>query len=199
MKKGTLTILALAAISALAAHGALQARASITPRSPAAGVARSGAKTGVRPLAAASALTPPGVEELARNQGLDLASLRQLAVTQGPRPATVVGASKGVSTCAYLTGGAGAVGGCMQLGGNLITPRIAIIDGGTYVWGLAASSVDRVQARTGGQIFAGSIDGGIFTVEVSDGANGSGPIDLLVTSGAATTAITLPGIPKPLP
>jgi hypothetical protein len=87
----------------------------------------------------------------------------------------------------------------MKLDDNLVAPRIAIVDGGTYVWGLAASAVSRIQARTEGQTFTGSVAGGIFTVEISDGSNGTGPIDLQVTSGSATTSISLPGIPKPMP
>jgi hypothetical protein len=192
---GALT--AACAVAALSAYGALQAHASAAP-SRAAELTHSTSKTQRGRLAASSALSP-GVRELARNEGLDLSLLKQVAVARGQRPAMVFAASKGTSTCAYLTGGTGAVGGCMKLDDNLVAPRIAIVDGGTYVWGLAASAVSRIQARTEGQTFTGSVAGGIFTVEISDGSNGTGPIDLQVTSGSATTSISLPGIPKPMP
>ncbi|HEX6763588.1 MAG TPA: hypothetical protein VF094_12390 [Gaiellaceae bacterium] len=200
MKKYLVTVcavIAAGAIATLSAYGARHARAADIGSARAV-VSHPSAKGEATHLAVAPALSA-GVQELAGDEGLAPSSLKELAVAHGDRPATVFGTSKGTSTCAYLTGGTGAVGGCMQLGANMIAPRIGIVDGGTYVWGLAANSVDRVQARTGGQTFAGSITGGIFTIEISNGSNGTGPIDLLVTSGSSTTTITLPGVPKPIP
>lgn len=200
MRKTVLTIgalIAACAAAALSAYGALQAHASAAP-SRAAEATHPASQTASDWVGANPALSS-GVQELARNEGLDPSSLKQVAIARGQHPATVFAASKGTSTCAYLTGGTGAVGGCMQLGDNLVAPRIAIVDGGTYVWGLAASNLDRVQAQLGGHTFTGSVTGGIFTIEIANGSNGTGPIDLLASSGASTTTITLPGIPKPLP
>lgn len=87
----------------------------------------------------------------------------------------------------------------MRLGNDLVAPRIAIVDGGTYVWGLAADNVTGVQARTAGQTSAGSVGDGVFSIEIPDGSHGTGQIDLLVSVGSSTATITLPGIPKPLP
>lgn len=190
-------LIAACAAAALSAYGALQAHASGAP-SPTVGATYPASQTASARAGAHSAVSP-GVQELARNEGLDPSSLKQVAIARGQQPAVVFAASKGSSTCAYLTGGTGAVGGCMQLGDNLVAPRVAIVDGGTYVWGLAASNVDRVQAQLGRQTFTGSVAGGIFTIEIANGSNGTGPIDLLASSGTSTTTITLPGIPKPLP
>ena len=140
-----------------------------------------------------------GVRELAQNEGLSLAALERIAETQGEHPAAVYAAGKGTSTCAYLTGGRGAVGGCTQLGTAPLTTRVAIVDGGTYVWGLAKPSVTSVDARTGGQTFRGSVTNGVFVVEITDGSRGTGPIELAVTSNGSITTIELPGIPTPLP
>ncbi len=199
MKKTLLMVgalIAACAVAALSAYGALQAHASAAP-SRAAGATHPASKTASGRVGANPALSP-GVQELARNKGLGLSTLKQVAIARGQHPAVVFAASRGTSTCAYLTGGTGAVGGCMQLGDSIVAPRIAIVDGGTYIWGLAASTVDRIQAQLSGQTFTGSLADGIFTVEISDGSNGTGPIDLLVTAGTSTTTITLPGIPKPL-
>jgi hypothetical protein len=141
----------------------------------------------------------PGVEELARNEGLSLAALKQVSVANGAHPARVFAATKGTATCAYLTGGTGAVGGCMRLATDLVAPRIAVVDGGTYVWGLSAPGVSSVQARTGGQTFTGSTSNGIFIVEILDGSHGTDPITLVATANGATSTNTLPGIPTPLP
>jgi hypothetical protein len=199
MKKTLLIIGALSAacaFAALSAYGALQAHASAAPSH----AARTTHLALMTPRSLAGSSPPsPGVQELARNEGLDLSSLEQVAVARGQRPAMVFAASRGTSTCAYLSGGTGAVGGCMHLGDSIVAPRIAIVDGGTYVWGLAAGTVDRVQAQLGGQTFTGSVADGIFTIEISNGSNGTGPIDLLVTSGSSTTTISLPGIPTPMP
>jgi hypothetical protein len=200
MKKTLLMIgalIAACAVAALSAYGALQAQASAAP-SHAAGATHPASKT-ARGLVGGNSALSPGVQELARNEGLGLSALKQVAIARGQHPAVVFAASKGTSTCAYLTGGTGAVGGCMHLGDNLVAPRIAIVDGGTYLWGLAAGTVDRVQAQLSGQTFTGALADGIFTVEISDGSNGTGPIDLLVTSGTSTTTISLPGIPKAMP
>lgn len=201
MKKILLTIgalIAACAVVALSAYGALQAHASAAPSHDAPVATRAASKTASGLVGGNSALSP-GVQELARNEGLDLSTLKQVATAQGQRPAIVFAAPKGTATCAYLTGGTGAVGGCMQLGDSIVAPRIAIVDGGTYVWGLAASTVDRVQAQLGGQTFTGSLVDGIFTIEISNGSNGTGPIDLQVGSGTTTTTVSLAGIPKPLP
>ena len=200
MKKTLLMIgalIAACAAAALSAYGALQAHASGAP-SPTVGATYPASQTASARVGAHSAVSP-GVQELARNEGLDLSSLKQVATVRGQRPAIVFAASRGTSTCAYLTGGTGAVGGCMQLGDSIVAPRIAVVDGGTYVWGLAAGTVNGVQAQLGGQTFTGSVADGIFTIEISNGSNGTGPIDLQVTSGTSKTVISLPGIPKPLP
>jgi pyruvate/2-oxoglutarate dehydrogenase complex dihydrolipoamide acyltransferase (E2) component len=88
---GALT--AACAVAALSAYGALQAHASAAP-SRAAELTHSTSKTQRGRLAASSALSP-GVRELARNEGLDLSLLKQVAVARGQRPAMVFAASKG--------------------------------------------------------------------------------------------------------
>lgn len=199
--KRTLSLLVavLAAIGAVAygAYGGLQARAS-NPSLHASRTAQHAANAWLARAGAGSALAP-GVQELARNEGVDLAALKQIAAVHGAHPAAVFAATKGTSTCAYLTGGTGAVGGCMQLGLDLLTPRVAVVDEGTYVWGLAAPSVTSVQSRTDGHVFTGSVANGIFAVEIPDGSHGTGPIDLIATANGSTTTISLPGIPTPLP
>ena len=124
-----------------------------------------------------------------------LASLKQLSVSKGSQPATVWGTEKGSATCAYLTGGNAAIGGCLELGTNLV----AIGDGGTYVWGLAAPTVGSARAEIGGESFTGTVDAGTFIIEIPDGSHGTAPIDLLVSAGSSATMVSLPGIPKPLP
>lgn len=198
MKKTVVAVVLLAAaISGTTAYFALQALAS-TSTAAAPRVAHLTARSAHSRFVAGSPLSP-GVQELARNEGLPLAALHELAATSGDHPATIFGAGKGNATCAYLSGGNGAVGGCTRLGTDLVAPRLAIVDGGTYVWGLAASEVTKVQARTAGQTFNGSVSGGVFSIEIPDGSHGTGPIDLLVNTRSSTTTISLPGIPKPLP
>jgi hypothetical protein len=190
-------LLAAIGAGAFGAYGALQAHASAKSLA----LSRPShviGKVGNARSTSDSALAP-GVQELARNEGLSLAALKQVSVANGAHPARVFAATKGTATCAYLTGGTGAVGGCMKLAADLLAPRIAVVDGGTYVWGLSAPSVSSVQARTGGQTFTGSTSNGIFTVEILDGSHGTGPITLVATANGSTSTIILPGIPTPLP
>lgn len=195
MKKALFAVALLAAaIAGTTSYFALQAHAS-TEAASTPSVSALPAQAGHSPESALSS----GVQELARNEGLAIAALRKLAATSGGRPATILGARKGSATCAYLTGGNGAVGGCMRLGNELVAPRIAIVDGGTYVWGLAASNVTGIQARTASQTSTGYVGDGVFSIEIPDGSHGTDQIDLLVSVGSSTTKITLPGIPKPLP
>jgi hypothetical protein len=199
--KRTLSLLAalLIAIGAgsLGAYAALQPHASGSPKT----AVRTSHVLGVAShsrLTSGSGLAP-GVQELARNQGINVAALKPVAAANGAHPAHVYAATEGSATCAYLTGGTGAVGGCTRLGTQLLAPRIAIVDRGTYVWGLAAPTVSSIQARIGGRVFVGSVSSGIFTIEIPDGSHGTGPITLAATADGSTTTIALPGIPVPLP
>lgn len=200
MKKTLIIIGALLAgacgVAALSAYGARQAHA--TPSS-AARVTHSAAKMARSIRLGAPSVPSPGVQQLARNEGLASSELHEIAATSGAKPAAIFGAAKGTATCAYLTGGNGAVGGCMHLGTDLVVPRTAIVDGGTYIWGLAAKDVTGVHARIGGQTFDGSVNNGVFTIEIGDGSHGTPSIDLLVNTGTSTRTISLPGIPTPLP
>ena len=96
-------LIAACAAAALSTYGALQAHASGAP-SPTVGATYPASQTASARAGAHSAVSP-GVQELARNEGLDLSSLKQVATVRGQRPAIVFAASKGTSTCAYLTGG----------------------------------------------------------------------------------------------
>jgi hypothetical protein len=138
-----------------------------------------------------------GALELAAAAGLKAASLRRLTVAEGTHPAVVLGASQGDRTCAYLSRGGGAVGGCMKLDGAVVAPRISVVDGVTYVWGLAAASVTAVHARVADDTFAGSVDRGIFTIEIPNASHGAGPIDLIIDNPGAAV-LHLPGVPTPL-
>jgi len=198
MKRAPFVVAFLAAaIAGTTAYVALQAHAS-TSAASAPRVAHSGSAHGESRFRTGSSLSP-GVQELARNDGLAMAALHELAGVSGARPAEIFGAAKGDATCAYLTGGSGAVGGCMRLGTELVMPRLAIVDGGTYVWGLAADQVTGVQVRSAGQTFNGSVGAGAFSIEIPDGSHGTSPIDLIVATGSSATTIPLPGVPKPLP
>ena len=86
----------------------------------------------------------------------------------------------------------------MQLDGALVTPRVSIVDGATYAWGLAAANVSSVSAQVDGQQATGTVSNGIFSVALPDGAHGTGPISLSVGAGNATATVNLPGIPKPV-
>jgi hypothetical protein len=200
MKRALIFMGALLAIGAsgFGAYGALQADAS--GASPDAIRANALARNAAQNQLSDGLGLAAGVRELALGEGLSLTALERVAATaQGEHPAGVFAATKGTSTCAYLTGGRGAVGGCMQLGTELLEPRIAVVDGGTYVWGLAKPSVTSIDARTDGQTFHGSVTNGAFAIEIPDGSHGTGPIDLAVTSNGSTTTIGLPGVPTPLP
>lgn len=138
-----------------------------------------------------------GARELARHEGIPSTALKRLTTTSGLNPAAVFGAKKSGAMCAYITRGNGAAGGCMRLANSLVIPRVSIIDGGTYVWGLVDGSVSSVDASTEGRQFSGSISNGLFVIELPDGSHGSGPIELYVTSSGKQTAVHLPGIPTP--
>jgi hypothetical protein len=85
----------------------------------------------------------------------------------------------------------------MKLDGGAIAPRISVVDGVTYVWGLVAGSVTAVQAHLGDRSFAGSVDQGIFAIEIPNASHGTGPIDVIV-NGTPSTVVHLPGVPTPL-
>jgi hypothetical protein len=193
MKKAIVSVIAalVVAVTALSAYAAIDTRHATRARG-----SRPDA-TSVRQASSGGYAFGAGVAELARNQGLDLASLKQLATSRGAHPASVWGTTSGTSTCAYLTGGTAAIGGCMHLGANLVVPRLGIVDGGTYVWGLAAPGVSGVQAHVGRETLTGSIAGGLFVLEIPDGSHGTASVDLVVTAGSSSTTISLPGIPAP--
>lgn len=199
MKKTLIIICALTGACAVAALSAFGARQGHATPSRAAQVTHASAKVARSIRLGAPSVPSQGVQELARDEGLAVGELREIAATSGAKPAAIFGAAKGTATCAYLTGGTGAVGGCMHLGTDLVVPRTAIVDGGTYIWGIAAEDVTGVQARVGGQAFHGSVNNGVFSVEIGDGSHGTPSIDLLVNTGTSTTTISLPGIPTPLP
>ena len=181
---------------AFGAYGALRPRASRPPLRSSDAIQR----VAFAHADATAGGIAPGVQELARNEGFAPAALKRVAVVRGAHLAVVYAVAKGRATCAYLTGGTGGVGGCMQPGSNVLTPRVAIVDGGTYVWGLAAPSVAGVGVDSGGQTFSGSVANGIFAVEIVDGSHGTGPITVTATlDNGSTTNTTLPGIPTPLP
>lgn len=140
----------------------------------------------------------PGVAELARRDGLAPGSLHTLATTTGADPAEIVGAVKGDSTCAYLTRGGAAAGGCQALDGQRVAPQVTIVDGKTYVWGLVASGVSSVAARVDGQGVSAEVGNGLFSAELPEGAHGTGPIALSVEGSDGPSTVTLPGIPAPI-
>jgi hypothetical protein len=141
--KRTLAVLlvaAAAAVGVVSAHGALRHPQSANSARASVKSVRQSART------AFNSAFAPGVIELAQNERLAVSSLKTAAASGR---ASIVAGQKGDSTCIYLTGGTHAVGGCAQLNGKALAPRIGIVDGGTYAWGLAApSSANRPSAST---------------------------------------------------
>jgi hypothetical protein len=189
--KRTLAVLLVAGaatVGVVSAHGALRHPQSANANRTSASAVRHTARTKLTSTFA------PGVVELAQNEGLSLSSLTT-AATAGQ--ASVVAGQQGNSTCIYLTGGTHAVGGCAQLSGKALAPRIGIVDGGTYAWGLADSRVSGVTVSVNGRSYPAVVRNGVFIAAIPDGSHGSGPIEITADFNNSTQTFSFPGIPVP--
>lgn len=191
MKRTIALLLVAAAVvgGAVSAHAALQGKTSHQLRHSS-GTTRHTAKH------VSTSGIPAGVAELAQNDGVALGSLtKALSSDQG----SIYSANKGDTTCIYLSGGNHAVGGCTALDGNSLAPRIGIVDGGTYAWGLADPQVTGVTTAVDGGSYAGAVGNGVFLVSLPDASHGSGSIRIVSQTENSSETFNFPGVPTPLP